>query len=113
MFAAPKTDTEVQKIIADGVSVKTQADTKYCIRIWNEWVENRVDEQLVMERTGHRTYKRTADFRRENISDILNCNASKRVGTVSMPLPMVSKHPNATAKNVVAGTYNFHSCANV
>ena len=31
MFAAPKTDAEVQKIIADGVSVKTQADTKYCI----------------------------------------------------------------------------------
>ena len=28
MFAAPKTDAEVQKIIADGVSVKTQADTK-------------------------------------------------------------------------------------
>ena len=118
MFAAPKTDTEVQKIIADGVSVKTQAYTKYCIRIWNEWVENRVDEQLVtsMERTGHRSidgirsYKRTADFQRENISDILNCNASKRVGTVSMPLPMVSKHPNAM-KNIVPGTYNFHSCA--
>ena len=33
MFAAPKTDTKVQKIIADGVSVKTQADTKYCIRM--------------------------------------------------------------------------------
>ena len=76
-----------------------------------------------MERTGHRSidgirsYKRTADFQRENISDILNCNASKRVGTVSMPLPMVSKHagvesPNAM-KNVVPGTYNFHSCANV
>ena len=41
MFAAPKTDAEVQKIIADDVSVKTQADTKYCVRIWNEWVENR------------------------------------------------------------------------
>ena len=80
-----------------------------------------------MERTGHRSidcirsYKRTADFQRESISDILNCNASKRVGTVSMPLPMVSKHagiyiyiepPNAM-KNVVPGMYNFHSCANV
>ena len=36
---------------------------------------------------------------------------------MSMPLPMVSKHagiesPNAM-KNVVPGTYNFHSCANV
>ena len=74
--------------------------------------------QLVMERTGHRSidgirsYIRAADFQRENISDILNCNASKRVGTVSMPLPMVSKHmhagiesPNAM-KNVVPGTYN-------
>ena len=60
-----------------------------------------VDEQLVMERTGHRSidgircYKRSADFQRENISDILNCNASKRVGTMSMPLPMVSKHAAA------------------
>ena len=38
-----------------------------------------VDEQLVMEQTGHhsidgiRSYKRTADFQRENVSDILNC----------------------------------------
>ena len=37
--------------------------------------------------------------------------------TMSMPLPMISKHagiesPNAM-KNVVPGTYNFHSCANV
>ena len=69
-----------------------------------------------MERTGHRSidgirsYKRTADFQRENI---LNCNASKRVGTVSMSLPMVSKHPNAMKNVVVPGTYNFHSCANV
>ena len=31
MFAAPKTDAEVQKIIADGVSVTTQADTKYLL----------------------------------------------------------------------------------
>ena len=82
-----------------------------------------VKVRLVIERTGHRSidsirsYKRTADFQRVNISDILNCNASKRVGTVSMPLPMVSKHagiesPNAM-KNVVPGTYNFHTCANV
>ena len=75
-----------------------------------------------MERTGYRSidgirsYKRTADFQRENISDILNCNASKRVGTdrtVSMPLPMVSKHAGVVSKCVVPGTYNFHSCANV
>ena len=43
--------------------------------------------------------------------------ASKCLGTMSMPLPMVSKHagiesPNAM-NNVVPGTYNFHSCANV
>ena len=41
---------------------------------------------------GIRSYKRTADFQRENVSDILNCNASKRVRTVSMPLLMLSKH---------------------
>ena len=83
-----------------------------------------VDEQLAMERTGHRSidgirsFKRTADFQHENVSDIiLNCNASKQVGTVLMPLHMASKHagiesPNTT-KNLVPGTYNFHSCASV
>ena len=74
-----------------------------------------------MERTGHRSidgirsYKRTADFQRENIFE-LQCIKTSGY-RVSMPLPMVPKHagiksPNAT-KNVVPGTYNFHSCANV
>ena len=151
MFAAPKTDADVQKIIADGVSESCWFSTiplrhntlhSTIARMCNaagisgfktnhslrataatRLYQSGVDEQLVMERMGHRSidgirsYKRTADFQRENISDILNCNASKRVGTVSMPLPMVSKHagiesPNAM-KNVVPGTYNFHSCANV
>ena len=82
-----------------------------------------LDEQLVMERMGHHSidgihlYNRTTYFQRENVSDILNCNASKRVCTVSMPLHMVSKHagiesPN-TMKNLVSRTHNFHSCANV
>ena len=41
-----------------------------------------VDEQLGMERTGNcsidgiRSYKRTADFQRENVYDILNCQTS-------------------------------------
>ena len=50
-----------------------------------------VDEQLVMERTGHRSlegvrsYKRTSDQQRETLSDILNC--PKRSRTESAPLP--------------------------
>ena len=58
---------------------------------------------------GIRSYKRTADFLRENI---LNCNASKRVGTVSVPLLMVSKHagiesPNAMKNVVPRGGYRI------
>ena len=52
----------------------------------------------VPPRDGIRSYKRTADFQRENI---LNCNASKRVGTVSMPLPMVSKHAGIESPNAM------------
>jgi len=42
-----------------------------------------VDEQLVMERTGHRSlegvrsYKRTSDTQREALSDILNCRSKR------------------------------------
>jgi hypothetical protein len=44
-----------------------------------------VDEQLVMERTGHRSiegirsYKRTSDTQREALSDILNKNSNKKI----------------------------------
>ena len=48
-----------------------------------------VDEQLVMERTGHRSlegvrsYKRTSDTQREALSDILNHPKQPRVHTVA------------------------------
>ena len=46
-----------------------------------------VDEQLVMERTGHqslegvRNYKRTSDMQRETLSDILNTKKPRVDGT--------------------------------
>ena len=48
-----------------------------------------VDEQLVMERTGHRSlegvrnYKRTSDMQREALSDILNSKKPRMDGTTS------------------------------
>ena len=49
-----------------------------------------VDEQLVMERTGHRSlkgvrsYKRTSDSQRENISDILNGSEKTKLDSVAL-----------------------------
>ena len=37
MFAAPKSDEEVAKARCDGVPLKTQKDTAWCISIWDQW----------------------------------------------------------------------------
>ena len=61
-----------------------------------------VDEQLVMERTGHRSlegvhnYKRTADMQREALSDILNSKKPRMDGTTSNAVtvyPSTSHNP--------------------
>ena len=63
-----------------------------------------VDEQLVMERTGHRSldgvcsYKRTSDQQREALSDILN-----------MPKKREAEEPNTTAPTVAPTTAPFLS----
>ena len=36
-FAVPKSDEDVESARRAGVPKKTQADTKYCMRLWNEW----------------------------------------------------------------------------
>lgn len=36
-FAHPKTDSEVSKARRASIPKKTQLDTNYCTRIWNEW----------------------------------------------------------------------------
>ena len=36
-FALPKTEKEVVEARKASVPKKTQADTKYCMRLWNEW----------------------------------------------------------------------------
>lgn len=40
-FAEPKATAEVLKAQMASVPKKTQADTKYCVRIWNEWRRTR------------------------------------------------------------------------
>ena len=102
-----------------------------------------VDEQLVMERTGHRSlegvrsYKRTSDQQREALSDIMNCKVARiESSTVANSPPHIdsivsysspSKQDHASQpvttcsstniqKNTqknIPGTFTFNSCASV
>ena len=86
---------------------------------------NGVDEQLVMERTGHRSiegirsYKRTSREQQENVSDLLN---GKKPCLV--PVPSSTSHPQCVTANICApqnsststdhtGAFYLHSCSNV
>ena len=40
-FAAPKTESDVAEARRASVPKKTQTDTKYCMRLWNEWKMHR------------------------------------------------------------------------
>ena len=40
-FADPKTEDDVAAARRASVPKKTQADTKYCMRLWNEWTTHR------------------------------------------------------------------------
>ena len=40
-YAAPKTDQEIADARVSGVPKKTQEDTQYCVRLWNEWCKYR------------------------------------------------------------------------
>ena len=77
-----------------------------------------IDEQLIMERTGHqssegvRSYKRTSQQQSEDISDILHC--SKRVCTTSHSMVHVgTKESNHQPFPAVPGNFDFHSCNSV
>ena len=98
-----------------------------------------VEEQLVMERTGHRSldgvrhYKRTSDEQRETISDILNskrpCIDTHTNATCKTTAMNIQSQPNdttvattnfigrtqcaLTAVNTVPGTFNITSCSSV
>ena len=72
-----------------------------------------VDEQLIMERTGHRSvegvrsYKRTSDQQSEALSDILNC--SKKVCVRS-----IEGESNGTSRPMASTPgFTFNSCASV
>ena len=92
---------------------------------------SRIDEQLVVERTGHRSlegirsYKRTSDSQREAVSDILN---SKQPCTEIVPpfttadesqvqqtqLPMSSTtNMQANIQNTIPGAFYFSSCSSI
>lgn len=40
-YAFPKTDEEIKRAREEGVPKTTRNDTAYCIRLWNDWAENR------------------------------------------------------------------------
>ena len=40
-FAPPKTDTEILCAREAGIPFKTKEDTKYCVRVWEDWREHR------------------------------------------------------------------------
>ena len=71
-----------------------------------------VDEQLVMERTGHRSlegvrsYKRTSEAQREVLSDILN--RPKRPRTSNAELALQPPHPVTPTQYISAETQSHH-----
>ena len=40
-FAAPKTARDIQEARRQGVPKKTQQDTSYCVRVWEQWRDYR------------------------------------------------------------------------
>ena len=40
-FAAPKTEEDIKSIKLNGIPKKTQDDTQYCLRVWEEWCKYR------------------------------------------------------------------------
>ena len=38
-FAEPKSDEEIAEARAKGIPLKTQQDMKYCMRQWEDWVQ--------------------------------------------------------------------------
>ena len=43
-FAAMKSDDEIKQARVSGIPLKTQADTKYCIGLWEAWTAHRMAE---------------------------------------------------------------------
>ena len=89
-----------------------------------------VDEQLVMERTGHRSledvrsYKRTSDTQCQALSDILNCSKKTRTDSSSNEICTVPTLPAVASStssiqntidvsNTIPGAFYFHSCQSV
>ena len=92
-----------------------------------------VDEQLVMERTGHRSlegirsYKRTSDMQRKAVSDILNSkrpctegnsvclptNPSTTKTEVQPPLSSNTTNLQANIQNTIRGAFYFNSCSSI
>ena len=40
-FAPPQTEQQIQRARIDGIPESTKKDTKYCLKIWEEWSKRR------------------------------------------------------------------------
>ena len=40
-YAIPRSDEEVNKARTESVPKTTKTDTAYCVKLWNDWAENR------------------------------------------------------------------------
>ena len=79
-----------------------------------------IDQQLVIERTGHRSlegirsYKRTSADQKEAVSDILSSTTCFQTERALMPLTketaLVHHSQNAS---FIPGSYNFNQCGSV
>ena len=75
-----------------------------------------------MDRTrvdGIRSYKRTSDSQRQNVSNILNSNTPNKMSTSTLQYSNLSAINISTTSSVMQnsvpgpGTYNFNSCSSV
>ena len=104
--------------------------TNHSLRATNAtWLfDSDVDEQLIMERTGHlssegvRSYKRTSEVQREKLSDILNCSKKPCLQedtegcSLSCDVSAKPQHPLWQQQVKCAfqpGNFNLHQCGSV
>ena len=51
-FAPPKTDVEIAREREKGIPKKTLEDTKYCLKLWEEWRRHRQQTTYILSACG-------------------------------------------------------------
>ena len=95
--------------------------TNHSLRATNAtWLfDSDVDEQLIMERTGHlscegvRSYKRTSEAQCEKLSDILNCSKKTCLPEDIQGSSSLSCDSLQQQGGFMPGSFNLHQCGSV